>query len=380
MHLTEDFQTFLSSQQYKYSYCKVKLDYRTATARRGTSSRNLQATSSDNQGFSVMAFQNPCSKCGQHLQSHPVETAPEVVKNNDNGSSKDVKKQATRNSDTQESLVASQDSCLHCGHHLQPHPHQTAREVVKNNYMRFSSEDLNQAARNSDTQESLEPSQDSCSCCGHHLQPHPHQTAREAARKPNTQGSSVRASPGPCLHCGHQLQPHPDQTPKEEDAKGFSKKNTRTTTLSLFPSRPTVTVFSLVTGETFDAHKSLLKKVKNEMSSKTKMKNVPNQPDSDIIIVFCPIMSRVGSDVEAAMMHMKDLPSSDEKPVILVIMHHTRKDNYSTHGRKWSEIYPVIKSQVHVLFHETQPGLLKCNKNDQAVNEILKTLCLYSQR
>lgn len=73
------------------------------------------------------------------------------------------------------------------------------------------------------------------------------------------------------------------------------------------------------------------------------------------------------------------LVSSGEKPVILVVMHHTRDVDYSVDGRKWSEKYPNIKLEVHVLFHETQPGLLKCQRNDQAVSQIQKMLYNHSK-
>uniref|UniRef100_A0A096LTP9 Uncharacterized protein n=2 Tax=Poecilia formosa TaxID=48698 RepID=A0A096LTP9_POEFO len=92
--------------------------------------------------------------------------------------------------------------------------------------------------------------------------------------------------------------------------------------------------------------------------------------ESSVVIVFCPITSRVGSDVESAMTNPK--VSSLDKPVILVLMHHTRDPDYSTAGTKWSEVYKNVKLDVHVLFHETLPGLLNCQQNDQAIEAIEK--------
>uniref|UniRef100_A0A096M161 Uncharacterized protein n=1 Tax=Poecilia formosa TaxID=48698 RepID=A0A096M161_POEFO len=91
--------------------------------------------------------------------------------------------------------------------------------------------------------------------------------------------------------------------------------------------------------------------------------------DGQYTIVFCPIVSRVGSDVEAAMQNM---PSN--KKVVLVLMHHTRDPDYSTAGRSWSEVYRNVDLEVHVLFHESVPGLLTCSQNTNAVYQIQEYL------
>ncbi|GLD69039.1 uncharacterized protein AKAME5_002035200 [Lates japonicus] len=66
--------------------------------------------------------------------------------------------------------------------------------------------------------------------------------------------------------------------------------------------------------------------------------------DCYIIIVFCPITSRVGSDVEAAL--RREEVSQSQKPVILVMMHHTREVDYSPDGRKWCEKYRNVVSEA----------------------------------
>ncbi|TDH06465.1 hypothetical protein EPR50_G00113610 [Perca flavescens] len=108
------------------------------------------------------------------------------------------------------------------------------------------------------------------------------------------------------------------------------------------------------------------------MGRSTQVKITTNLQECDIIIVFCPITSRVGSDVEAAM--REDSVSSGSKPVILVLMHHTRDPDYSTDVRRWSETFQNVVLDVHVLFHETQTGLLHCSRNDQAVKLIQEEL------
>ena len=70
---------------------------------------------------------------------------------------------------------------------------------------------------------------------------------------------------------------------------------------------------------------------------------------------------------------------SGDKPVILVLMHHTRDVDFSTDVKKWSETYQNVVLDVHVLFHETQPGLLKCPRNDEAVHQIQTVLKAHSR-
>ena len=65
--------------------------------------------------------------------------------------------------------------------------------------------------------------------------------------------------------------------------------------------------------------------------------------------------------------------------MILVLMHHTRDDDFSTDVKKWSETYQNVVLDVHVLFHETQPGLLKCPRNDEAVQQIQTELKAHSR-
>ena len=64
------------------------------------------------------------------------------------------------------------------------------------------------------------------------------------------------------------------------------------------PSAQTVKVHSVSTGRTCGADGEILEKVKNMKWTQVK---ITGCQECDIIIVFCPITSRVGSDVPAAM-------------------------------------------------------------------------------
>ncbi|XP_067458865.1 stonustoxin subunit alpha-like isoform X2 [Thunnus thynnus] len=140
---------------------------------------------------------------------------------------------------------------------------------------------------------------------------------------------------------------------------------------------PKVKVYWKVTDQTFGAHQVLLDKVKNMKWTTVTVETTRDLQESHVVIVFCPIMSRVGSDVDAAMTDITG--SCGQKPVILVLMHHTRDVDYSTDGTRWSDVYDNVVLDVHVLFHKTKNGLLTCPKNHQAVTQIQRELQKYKE-
>ncbi|KAF3702732.1 hypothetical protein EXN66_Car018420 [Channa argus] len=137
----------------------------------------------------------------------------------------------------------------------------------------------------------------------------------------------------------------------------------------------TVTYKMLVTGVTFNAHLQLLEKVK-AMSHDCDLVRV-NREDSPsnqnylIIIVFCPIISRVGTDVQAAMHDVEG-----DKPIILVLMHHVHEARNTSTMKTWGDGYNVVL-QVDVFFHGTASGLLDCQQNNKAATGIKNKLLEY---
>ena len=73
------------------------------------------------------------------------------------------------------------------------------------------------------------------------------------------------------------------------------------------PSSQTVKVHSVSTGRTCGADDEILEKVKNMRWPATQVE-ITGCQECDIIIVFCPITSRSGSDVEAA---MRQIPGNE---------------------------------------------------------------------
>lgn len=136
-----------------------------------------------------------------------------------------------------------------------------------------------------------------------------------------------------------------------------------------FPSVAKVMYQKIVSGKNFDADAQLLAKVKAQDPYGVQL--IESDQDSKIIIVFCTISSRVGTDVETAMSKVKD-----NKPVILVLMHHSHEaKNISP---RTSPEYPQVVLKVSVFFHDTVHGLLTCHQNDDAASLIQKKLLKYS--
>ncbi|XP_068564980.1 uncharacterized protein [Cebidichthys violaceus] len=120
----------------------------------------------------------------------------------------------------------------------------------------------------------------------------------------------------------------------------------------------------VVSGKTFDTHLKLMEKVEKQVQNQ--IRRCDDSQDNKVTFVFCPISSRVASDVEAAMTDVKD-----DKPVILVLMHHTRQAR-PTSMKTWQDDDRVVL-HVNVFYHDTV-GLLRCEQNDAAVTEIQNKL------
>ncbi|XP_055082519.1 uncharacterized protein LOC117381165 isoform X7 [Periophthalmus magnuspinnatus] len=130
------------------------------------------------------------------------------------------------------------------------------------------------------------------------------------------------------------------------------------------PVMKPVKVFLLITGQTYQAHQQILDKL-NAQGSKVM---ITDAQQCDLILLFCPILSRVRSDVEAA---FRKIPEDAQgKQVVLVQMHHTRKPEQVLNQIQWKEQFPIIIQDVQVLYHETQNGLLQCPRNERALHAL----------
>ncbi|XP_046891996.1 uncharacterized protein LOC124477962 [Hypomesus transpacificus] len=126
------------------------------------------------------------------------------------------------------------------------------------------------------------------------------------------------------------------------------------------------TFFTVVTGNTLESHVEINRRLTSKGLTKGR-----SAAECDVIIAYCPIISRLGADVEAA---MKDIPAG--KPVILVVLHHTFEPDFTVPDSSRHVSGQVIHI-VDVLFHNTKGGLLKCSHNDKAVRDIRNFITKY---
>ncbi|KAJ3583383.1 hypothetical protein NHX12_017493 [Muraenolepis orangiensis] len=132
---------------------------------------------------------------------------------------------------------------------------------------------------------------------------------------------------------------------------------------------PTVKLMSIVSGNTLDSEKTLLDRVRY-MGNITL---VEDSSDPQLIVVFCPITSRIESDLESVM--AKRPASLCDKPVLLVMMYHTHEPKAGVIQKPGSVLKRWnIVLDVNVFYHETVHGLVPCDMNTQAVTEMHATL------
>ncbi|XP_060719629.1 GTPase IMAP family member 4-like [Tachysurus vachellii] len=126
-------------------------------------------------------------------------------------------------------------------------------------------------------------------------------------------------------------------------------------------------VFVLVTGRTLNVDKKFMEHLKQQ---KTDLQEVENVAECDYVLVFCPIVSRAGTDIEAALKKLQDIAGS--KPALLVVLHHTFDKDYVVPDSSRA-VKRKNSLTVDCLFHEDQ-GLLQCTKNDESLGKILSSI------
>uniref|UniRef100_A0AAY4CHZ5 Uncharacterized protein n=1 Tax=Denticeps clupeoides TaxID=299321 RepID=A0AAY4CHZ5_9TELE len=97
--------------------------------------------------------------------------------------------------------------------------------------------------------------------------------------------------------------------------------------------------------------------------------------DHSVILAFCPIVSRYGTNIEEALSapHFIFFPFlTDEKPVVLVVMHHTSDPEYVVPS---SSVYVKDRNifTVDCLFFDDK-GMLNCQRNYEAYDKVVQKL------
>ncbi|XP_076858198.1 uncharacterized protein LOC143512024 isoform X2 [Brachyhypopomus gauderio] len=118
--------------------------------------------------------------------------------------------------------------------------------------------------------------------------------------------------------------------------------------------------YVIVIGQIFNCHLNFVERLKKRLQ----IHEVNSEEESDFILAFVSIVSRVGTDIEFA---LPRFPTA--QPVLLVVLHHTFEEQYMApdsqiHVRHMSNVFAV-----DCLFHEDK-GLLPCLRNEQALKAI----------
>ncbi|XP_053470679.1 uncharacterized protein LOC128601474 [Ictalurus furcatus] len=95
------------------------------------------------------------------------------------------------------------------------------------------------------------------------------------------------------------------------------------------------------------------------------------EEECDVKVVFCPIVSRAGTDIEAVLSRL-----TDGKKTIMVVLHHTFSTDYIPPSSSRYERKDL--KMVDMLFHEDS-GLLNCSKNNEAISTAGNWLKPYSK-
>ncbi|CAK6982210.1 uncharacterized protein LOC121882503 isoform X1 [Scomber scombrus] len=116
--------------------------------------------------------------------------------------------------------------------------------------------------------------------------------------------------------------------------------------------------FVVESGKTNGAHLELVNMIKHIGHIE-----VDRSEDCDYLLVICPAVSQVGTNISEA---LESLPAN--KPVILVVMHHTFNKCQVVAESRRQVTDPNVYLTVDVLFYEK--NLLNCNRNQSALLEI----------
>ncbi|XP_073697186.1 GTPase IMAP family member 8-like [Garra rufa] len=119
-------------------------------------------------------------------------------------------------------------------------------------------------------------------------------------------------------------------------------------------------------GKTFRPREDIIRNVLEQVSGQ----QVFTVEECDAILVFCIIVSRVGTDIDVALNQLNAL--SETKPAVFMVLHHTF-DPEKTLLDSRSYVTRENTLTVDCLFNEDE-GLLKCVKNGEALFKVLKWL------
>ncbi|XP_053532894.1 uncharacterized protein LOC108261615 isoform X26 [Ictalurus punctatus] len=143
----------------------------------------------------------------------------------------------------------------------------------------------------------------------------------------------------------------------------FNQPDTQDHTAKKMLEQPVLKHSTLITGNRFGHAVGIERKLQEVIPGLQKVQKVD---ESDFILVFCPIVSRAGTDIEAAVKNLNTL--AGDKPAVLVVLHHTFDPECvvpdSSRAVKRDDTITV-----DCLFHEDQ-GFLQCRRNNEGFNSV----------
>ncbi|XP_036420239.1 uncharacterized protein LOC118803833 [Colossoma macropomum] len=152
------------------------------------------------------------------------------------------------------------------------------------------------------------------------------------------------------LKCAQNANTHPE---------GGKKRPFQTPPVETKPLK----IFSCVTGKTLGSHEDFVRSLCRQRPT---LQEVLTVEECDVVLVFCPVVSRAGTDIEAALQKLSDIPATE--PAVLVVLHHTF-DPECTVSDSSRAVDRQDTLTVDCLFHEDR-GLLQCRKNDEALCKV----------
>ncbi|KAI7812499.1 hypothetical protein IRJ41_002848 [Triplophysa rosa] len=123
--------------------------------------------------------------------------------------------------------------------------------------------------------------------------------------------------------------------------------------------------FIIQTVNALDAPQQILKHLHKRIRG---LKRVYSVEECDVILDFCPIVSRAGTDMEAALIGLNRCSAS--KPAVFMVLHHTfEREKIVPDSSRFVNRENTLT--VNFLFYE-DVGLLKCAINDDALTKVIE--------
>ncbi|XP_047007601.1 uncharacterized protein LOC108259355 [Ictalurus punctatus] len=128
----------------------------------------------------------------------------------------------------------------------------------------------------------------------------------------------------------------------------------------MVPESKTLLFFPMVLGNTINIHVEILSRLRQRLQ----LREAYAENHGDVIIAFVPVVSRAGTDIEAA---LQRIPRTGQ-PVVLMVLHFTFDENYMAPNSTWNLDRDDVFA-VDLLCYE-DIGLLRSQRNDEALKAV----------